>query len=104
MGVASYRRGNAVISRQFACDAYRNGWTNINPDAAPYTPKPRPATWGDKARARAEDHTARMIAGAQKYGIELDPEALAYGVSERARCSMDTARAAVDSALSGQAK
>lgn len=61
----------------------------------PYVPTPRPATWGDKARARAEDHARRCLRGAARLGLELDPEVLAYAVADRARVSLDTARAAV---------
>lgn len=93
MGVAAYWRGSRAISRGIAADY---GLPDPYPE---HRPTPRPATWGDKARARAEDHARRCLRGAARYGLDLDPDTLARAVADRARVSLDTARAAVARAM-----
>lgn len=83
MGIAAYYRGNAVISRQIQMD--HGTWH------PPPTPQPRPATWGDKTTARAEDHARRILSGSRRHDLEIDVERLAGAVVLRARCSSDTA-------------
>lgn len=96
MGVASYQRGSALISLQFARDAYRNGWTNVNPDAVPAKPTPRPDSWGkptvERARVEAEKIAARNL---EKPESALDKAWAVHFVMERAKCGKSTAEEAV---------
>ena len=92
MGIAAYNRGNRVISR---------GLGNHVLGESTGKPDPRPATWGEKARARAEDHARRIVAGADRYGIARPSvEILTVAVQEAARVGEETARSAAVLALS----
>lgn len=99
MGIAAYRRGSALISRQFARDAYRRGESSYDPDAVQAKPTPRPADWGSKADLRALDHAQRVVAGARRYGLPLDREVLVAAVMDRANVKQPRAERAVDLVL-----
>lgn len=101
MGVASYRRGSALISRDFARDAYAKGWSSHDPDAVQATAKPRPPDWGSKSDERALDHARRMVSGNRKYGRDVDAEVLALAVADKAKVSLDRATRAVQIVLAG---
>lgn len=99
MGVASYRRGSALITRDFARDAYAKGWSSHDPDAIQAPVTPRPSDWGSKSDARAMDHARRMVAGSRRYGREVDAAILTLAVSEKAKVSPERASAAVQIVL-----
>lgn len=101
MGVASYRRGSALISRDFARDAYAKGWSSHDPDAVQAAAKPRPLDWGSKSDEKALDHARRMVSGSRKYGREVDAEVLALAVADKAKVSLDRATRAVQIVLAG---
>ena len=65
-----------------------------------YKPTPRPATWGDKALARATERARRIVAECERYGL-LRPsaEVLAGAVQERERVGAETAKVAAETAL-----
>lgn len=101
MGVASYRRGSALISQDFARDAYAKGWSSHDPDAVQAAAKPRPLDWGSKSDEKALDHARRMVSGSRKYGREVDAEVLALAVADKAKVSLDRATRAVQIVLAG---
>lgn len=91
MGIAAYNRGSACISRGVLMDA--GTWRE------PAKPTPRPATWGDKAKARALDRARRVLSGNRRLGRDVEPDVLAAIVVERERVGLVTATEAARLAL-----
>jgi len=98
MGVAAYNRGSRVISAQFCRE---RGCPGCSACSEPVKPEPRPAGWGDKARARALDKARRIVSGYRRYGLTPpDEEILTHAVREDARVGRATAATAARKALS----
>lgn len=88
MGIAAYNRGSRCISRGLG--------TLVEPTAKS---TPRPAEWGETARAKAIDRARRLIAGCERYGVPVVRETLIDAVAAAERCARSTAEAAVDLVL-----
>lgn len=99
MGIAAYNRGSRCIARGIQMDY--GTWRE------PVKPRPRPAGWGDKIKARALDHAERMLATNRRLVAELGADAwkpitleiLAGAVEMRVRCSLATATEAARLAM-----
>lgn len=80
MGVAAYNRGSRAISIDLQREAYARGASPFNPDALQYKPKPRSASWGEKALAKAVERVRKQVRGAERVaaarGESLDVDAL----------------------------
>jgi len=97
MGAAAYNRGSLNISRQFCEEGGCRGCVRCRE----HVPIPRPASWGDKARARAMDRARRLIASGAKAGLRpLTVDMLAGILQERERVGEATAKAVAEEALS----
>ena len=62
-------------------------------------PTPRPAGWGDKARARADSRAAGLVRYFARDGRTLSIGDLTWMVQEQAKCGKSTAAAAAKAAL-----
>lgn len=98
MGIAAYNRGSLGISRQLCAEYGCRGCVRCSK----HKPTPRPATWGDKALARATERARRIVAGCERYGLpQPSAEVLAGAVQERERVGAETAARAAEAALTG---
>ena len=98
MGHAAYMRGSRAISAQLCRDRGCSGCIRCRPEGA--KPTPRPPTWGDKARAKADDSARRILTGAERAGLPRPTqEVLALAVQSAARVSSSVATAAAVAAL-----
>ena len=95
MGAAAYNRGSRVIRRQAEA-------LGIAP-AGEHKPRPRPESWGDRAKARALERARRILRGCRRYGRETSEEILAGAVQMVARVSLETATVAARRALDEEA-
>ena len=98
MGVAAYYRGNRAISAQFCMESGCHGCVNCST----YTPTPRPAGWGDKARAKADKRAASLVRYFARDGRTLSVDDLADMVREGVGCGAKTARQAAIRATEAQ--
>lgn len=96
MGIAAYNRGSLGISRQLCAEYDCRGCVRCSE----YKSTPRPATWGDKALARATERARRIVSGCERYGLPRPTvDVLAGAVQERERVGDETARKAAETAL-----
>lgn len=96
MGIAAYNRGSLGISRQLCAEYGCRGCVRCTE----HKPTPRPATWGDKALARATERARRIVAGCERYGLPRPSlEVLVGAVQERERVGLETATRAAKAAL-----
>lgn len=89
MGIAAYNRGSRVLSERIY---------GLRERPLP-TPKPRPAEWGEKTRAAAEERARSILASGRRYGRNDSAEILAGAVRLRVRCTEETAMAAALKAI-----
>lgn len=95
MGAAAYNRGSRAISRQIAADFGLR-------EPEEHRPSPRPAGWGDKAKAKALARARSILASSLRLGRVLDLEMLAGTVQMATRvgaaAALEAARRAMDEA------
>jgi hypothetical protein len=96
MGIAAYNRGSLTISRQFCEEGGCRGCVRCRE----HVPTPRPASWGDKARARATKRAKRLIASGAKAGLSpLTVDMLVAILQDRERVGEATARSVAEEVL-----
>ena len=96
MGIAAYNRGSLSISRQYCAESGCRGCVRCSQ----CKPTPRPATWGEKAQARALLRARRVLVACSKAGLPRPTlEMLTAILQERERVGEDTARDAAAKSL-----
>jgi len=96
MGAAAYNRGSMNISRQFCEEGGCRGCMRCRERV----PTPRPASWGDKARAKAMNRARRLINSGAKAGLRpLTVDMLTAILQDRERVGAATARAVAEEVL-----
>ena len=96
MSGAAYRRGSMAITRQICAEYNCRGCVYCHE----HKPTPRPADWGEKAKAKALARAQRILASAARFGLSMPSvEVLAEILRDRERVGAGTARRAAEEAL-----